>query len=530
MNLKSKIIISSVLLMSGFGVSCSHDFEEINTDPNKMNVGDLEPYGMFESLLYNTASQQNYLTWYWNDELVQFTACTSVTGQERHRYLVTDKNCQDIWSNYAVKAGNAVHMYKLATKFNIPSCQAIALTMKVYLLSNLTDIFGDIPYSEAFMGDEGLDKPKFDSQKEVYEQMFADLEEANRIYAQNPTFDSEKTKSDIMYGGDLKLWRKFNNSLYLRLLTRVSGRAEMNAGDKIREILNDTKNYPVISANTESATIHNTGVDPYYNFFRPSKYNEDKFTKAAYRITEQFLKMTVRVEGTRTIQDPRITTWAKQYNSENGWKGTIAGCSIEDQRVINDGTSLLNYEVLVRDAAPSFLLDYSEVLFIKAEAAHKNWIDGGDAKAREYYENAVRASCQKWAEFETFSKTKAPINDANIDKLLSSSLANWDSYNDKAQLIAEQKWLSLFWVGMEAFHEIRRTGWPLLTIGAATTPNNHHFPQRLFYPSITVGPNPDNVAAALRNMGGENNMRTPVWWSIEAITGTFPIANPEIEK
>ena len=54
--------------------------------------------------------------------------------------------------------------------------------------------------------------------------------------------------------------------------------------------------------------------------------------------------------------------------------------------------------------------------------------------------------------------------------------------------------------------------------------------RRLFYPSISVGPNPDNVATALRNMGGENNMRTPVWGSIEAITGKFPIANPEIEK
>ncbi len=509
--------------MSGFGASCTHDFEEINTDPNKMNVGDLQPYGMFEALLYNTAKNQTYYTWYWNNELVQFTANTSVTGQERHRYLVTDNQCQSLWSNYAVKAGNAVHMYDLATKFNVPSCKAIALTLKVYLLSNLTDLFGDIPYSEAFKGAEGIDKPRFDSQKEVYEQMFAELEAANEIYATNPKFD--KASMDIMYGGDMKLWRKFNNSIYLRLLCRVSGRQEMNAGAKIKEIANDPQKYPVISSNSENATIHNTGVDPYYNYFRPSEMDEAKFTRSAYRITRQFLKMTLLNEGVKTEQDPRLTTWAAKYTNGEDWKGTISGCLPEDQRVINEGTSVLNYAVLVRDDAPAFLFDYSEILFIYAEAAQKGWIDGGEAMARSYYENAVKASCSKWAELEQFSKVKAPIDDTSVNALLSGKLAGWDNNPDKEKLIAEQKFLSLFWVGMEAYHEIRRTGWPLLTIGPGTYANDKQFPQRLSYPSTSVGPNPDNVNEALARMGGENNMRTSVWWSIKAITGKFPTAN-----
>lgn len=515
--------MAATILISGLAASCTHDFEEINTDPNKMNVGDLQPYGMFESLLYGTAKNQTYYTWYWNDELVQFTANTSVTGQERHRYLVTDNQCQSLWSNYAVKAGNAVHMYDLATKFDIPSCKAVALTLKVYLLSNLTDLFGDIPYSEAFKGSEGIDRPKFDSQKEVYEQMFADLETANDIYAAKPEF--EKASMDIMYGGDMKLWRKFNNSLYLRLLCRVSGRPEMSAGNKIKEMVDNPSQYPLISSNSENATVRNTGVDPYYNYFRPSDFDVAKFTRSAYRITEQFLKMTISQEGSKTEIDPRLTTWAAQYTAGDGWKGTISGCSVEDQRVINEGTSVLNYEVLVRDDAPAFLMDYSEVLFILAEAASKGWIDGGEEVARKHYENAVTASCQKWAELEKFSKVKAPIDDAHVKSLLESKLAGWDNYSDKQQLIAEQKFLSLFWVGMEAYHEIRRTGWPMLTIGPATYPNDKQFPQRLSYPSTTVGPNPDNVAAALARMGGENNMRTSVWWSIKAITGKFPTAN-----
>lgn len=523
MKLKNKLYISAAIFMGVMGASCTHDFEEINTDPNKMNVGDLQPYGMFESLLYSSAQNQTYYTWYWNDELVQFTANTSVTGQERHRYLVTDNQCQSLWSNYATKAGNAVHMHDLAVKYDVPACKAVALTLKVYLLSNLTDLFGDIPYAEAFKGSEGLDRPKFDSQQDVYRQMFAELEEANEIYATKPTFD--KASMDIMYSGDMALWRKFNNALYLRLLCRVSGRPEMNAGEKIKEILTDSKKYPVISSNGESATIHNTGVDPYYNYFRPTDLDEAKFTKSAYRITEQFLKMTIFNEGTYTEQDPRLTTWAAKYSNGEDWKGTIAGCNPEDQRAINEGTSLLNYNVLVRDDAPAFLFDYSEILFIYAEAALKGWIDGGDSKARSYYESAVKASCEKWAQLEVYSKVKAPIDNAHINSLLSGRLAGWDNNPNKEKLIAEQKFLSLFWVGMEAYHEIRRTGWPMLTIGPATYANNNQYPQRLSYPSTTVGSNPDNVAEALSRMGGENNMRTAVWWSIKAITGNFPTAN-----
>lgn len=523
MKFKSLAYLASAVVLSGSLLSCTHDFEEINTDPNKMNVGDLHPYGMFEQLFYSTASNQTYYTYYWNDELVQFTACTGLSGQERHRYKITDTNWKSIWSNYATKAVNAVHMYNLGVKYEEKACQAVALTLKVYLMSNLTDIFGDIPYSEAFKGDEGLDRPKFDSQKDVYDQMFADLEEANSLYAEKPTF--EKATMDIMYGGDMTLWRKFNNSLYLRLLCRVAGRPESGATDKIREIVNDTKNYPVMTSNTESAIVKNTGVDPYYNYFRPIELDKTKFSKNTYKVTEEFLKLTLYYGENDTEQDPRLTTWCTKYSNGEDWKGTVAGCRPEDAQMLTANCAYLNYEVLVRDDAPVFIMDYSEVQFILAEAAQKGWIDGGEQAARTYYENAVKASCQKWAEYEIFSLVTAPINTTNINKFLTSHLAGWDNNPDKEKLIAEQKFLSLFWVGMEAYHEIRRTSYPRLVIGPGCLYNNFEFPQRMGYPTTTVGSNPDNVNEALIRMGGENDMRTPVWWSYKAINGNFPSDN-----
>ena len=124
MKLKSIIYAMSLSVVIGGGVTgCTNDFEEINTDPNKMNVGELQPYGMFEQLFYGMASTQNYYSYYWNDELVQFTACTPMTAQERHRYKITDNQWNSLWSNYANKGANATHMYDLADKIGRASCR-----------------------------------------------------------------------------------------------------------------------------------------------------------------------------------------------------------------------------------------------------------------------------------------------------------------------------------------------------------------------------------------------------------------------
>ena len=84
---------------------------------------------------------------------------------------------------------------------------------------------------------------------------------------------------------------------------------------------------------------------------------------------------------------------------------------------------------------------------------------------------------------------------------------------------ANQKFLALFWVGMEAYHEYRRTGYPVLTIGEGTLYNDYILPTRLGYPNTTISTNSANANAALEEMGGENDMKTPVWWSKQAIAG-----------
>ena len=521
---KLKILIICVVV-AGSLFSCTKDFEEINTNPNRTLVGMIEASGMFEPILYNSANQWLDRTWYYNNELIQFTAFTGGVTRREHQYFLEDsRDWYGFWNHYASYGKNIDHMYELAQEQGDVSLEAIALTFKVLFFANMTDMFGSVPYEEAFSGRKlgGTLTPVFNSQKEIYELMFADLEKANDIYAAEPLFLNPSM--DGMYGGDMARWRKFNNSLYLRLLCRVSGRTEMNVGTKMTEILNNPSKYPVFTSNLDNATVKFSGNDPYLSNFGTT--TESEFTSSGRKLTQQLIKMTVQtdVNGNQIYVDPRLPIIGKKnpnvtVNPGNIWKGTVAGCTDQERSSVDIGTSWLNYTVFCRKDAPATYMDYAEVQFIFAEAALKGFITGGQAAAKTYYEAGVRASMIKWSGQGAFATPAASISTTDMDTYLASPLGSWDLAPDKTEFLANQKFLALFWVGMEAYHEYRRTGFPVLTIGEGTLYNDYILPTRLGYPNATMSTNGKNADVALIDMGGENDMKTPVWWSKQAIAG-----------
>lgn len=519
-NLKLTIICAFVL---GMMASCTYNFDDINTNPNKLIVGTIPAYCMFEPILYNSANQWLNRTWYYNDELIQFTAHTGgVTRKEHQYYLEDSRDWAGFWNFFAGYGNNVDHMHELAVAQGDKSLEAISLTFKVLFFSNMTDMFGSIPYVEAFQGRKGgTYTPVFNTQKEVYQLMFDDLEAANTIYATNPSF--MKDSIDGMYGGDMTKWRKFNNSLYLRLLCRVSGRTEMNVGDKMTEILNNPTQYPIFSSNADNATVNFSGVGSYESNFGTT--TESGFTSSGRKLTRQLISMTVITDpntGSQTYVDPRLPIIGKintnkTLNPDSIWIGTKSGCTDLEINTVDKGTSLLNYNVFCRKSAPYTYMDYAEVQFILAEAALKNFIPGGESVAKSYYEAGVKASMEKWSEQGAYCKTPTSITSDQVANFLESDLGSWDSATNKEKLIGDQKYLALFWIGMEAYHEYRRTGYPVLTIGEGTTYNDKILPTRFGYPSTTMSTNSKNAAAALLEMGGVNDMKTPVWWSKQAI-------------
>ena len=288
------------------------------------------------------------------------------------------------------------------------------------------------------------------------------------------------------------------------------------------EIINNPGKYPIFTSNADNATVVFSGNDPYRSEF--ANTNEGGFTSSGRKLTEQLIKMTVLTNssGDQIFEDPRLPIIGKK-NPNTGlvedrvWKGTIAGCTESQQSEADRGTSWLNAAVFCRADAPGFFMDYAEVEFILAEAALKGLIPGGESVARTHYETAVTASIEKWAPFGQYSEIPVTIEPGDITAFLASDLASWDTATNKEELIANQKFLALFWVGMEAYHEYRRTGYPELVIGDGAIYNDFILPTRFAYPNTTMATNGENAQEALSRMGGDNNMKTPVWWSKEAI-------------
>ncbi|WP_295939560.1 SusD/RagB family nutrient-binding outer membrane lipoprotein [uncultured Alistipes sp.] len=481
------------------GVSCTTKFGEYNDNPNEMDLWKIGPSGMIQEVIFAGTEIFLYRTWTLNGELIQYTFAGS-GNNTYHRYVIDNAVGSSAWSNLYKQAASVDHMRELAIHKEDENYEAIAITLKALFLSNATDIFGDCPYSQAFKGpSEGLRQPVFDSQESIYRALLEDLEHANTLYNTSKSLTS--SDRDLLYKGDLVKWRKFNNSLYLRLLMRLSNRnTAIGVAAKIGEIFSNPEKYPVFAGNADNATLFYDAVEPMVNYFG-TRLNTQFTTSTGRRPAEQIIDM-MNKPG-----DPRISIWFKQPSGAEGWKGGQSG--IEAQEADLTGIANLNKENLGEYDSPYALMKYDEVLFIFAEAMQRGWI-AGDTEA--YYQNAVRASIEFW---KSMDKTGLNIT----DKVIENFLANVP-YDGTLESIINQKYVALFWVGFEAWADYRRTGYPALTIGNGTF-NDHILPMRLVYPTNVGETNTNNHKNAVARLksyyGGDDDMKTPVWWSKAAV-------------
>lgn len=521
----SLIAVAAAALSVGTG--CTKDFEEINTNPNNMSEGMATPYNMLEYLLYEPAQWNDRYSMVWNGELVQYQTYTTTAAKQIHIYKLTDSEFSTAWNNYGRFALNARHMYHLAERTKDNACKAIAMTLEVMQIANQVSLFGDIPYSEAFGLREGTNnsQPKFDTQKEVFEQMIAKLDSANNIYrGKQGALNFQYPGLDGMYHGDMKKWQKFNNSLKLRLLCRVSGRPEMNVGKQMQAMVNDNNKWPIFSSNDDNATVTYTGIAPYVNYYYDKNVVYTSLND--HRLTRHMRKMLVVIDdlGDDMYADPRIGVMFRMnntsYNENGNWLGAISGGTPDVTYVQGRGTAYFNYDLYLIPTNPTTFMDYAEVQFILAEAAQRGLIAGGENKAKEYYYAGVNASLERWADLSQQLKSPVVLDDKTRNDALESELIAWNEWDNKLELIGNQKYVALFMIGMEAFHEIHRTGYPTLTIGTGTVYNDFQFPTRFCYPPTTIASNYNNCNEALKRMGSDilhNNMHVNLWWSKDAI-------------
>ncbi|MDR3329563.1 MAG: SusD/RagB family nutrient-binding outer membrane lipoprotein, partial [Prevotellaceae bacterium] len=483
-----------------------------------------------------------------NGELIQYTVrCTS--GNTNHRSVSTTAQSAETWYSLLTHAANANHMSQLARQplTRDVNCEAIGLTLRTLFLSVATDVYGNVPCSEAFQGQAYYDeensyitftnfKPVFDTQQEVYTQLFKTLETANSTYALDRGI--KLNARDLMYGGDVLKWKKLNNSLYLRLLMRLSNRNNeklapsmdgvrtLTPFEKMREIVSSPGVYPIFESNDDNATVRFSGESPNEN--RYGRSLDSYFT--ARKACEQLLMMmeskgTIGEEGPQPQrQDPRTSSFF-QISGLN-WNGAVSGSGLEEEGGVS-GAAYLNRDVLGTYTAPYSFMKYDELLFILSEAAFRGV--ALPRQAKDYYEEAVRSSCHAWIDMNP----NKPWSENEIDNFI-LAYANFElglefpsgsgsrpTYTTAQQLenLLNQKYIALFWVGYEAWCDYRRTGYPTLTINSGTQ-NDHVLPTRMEYPVNVRSTNPANYEAAVNLMreryGQSDNMKCPVWWSRQA--------------
>ncbi len=482
--------------------SCTKNFTEINTDPN--NTPHVLPQQLLAPALVNTLTANMIRNRNFNNELMQVTVDMNDAEGRVFRYDYRATWADYLYNSWYAQLTNFKDLYKAASQqvsYN-KSYMGISLICQSWIYSMLTDTYGDLPYFQSNQAkDSSIFEPHFDVQKDIYLDIFKKLEDANNLLKDGTKIEAN---SDPVYYGDVARWRKFGNSLYLRLLLRISGKAEVSQDciAKIKQMVDtNASNYPIMASNDESAILRWTGTGAYVSPFVPNIRQQD-FSSPAIA--------TFFIEHLVAWNDPRIDipTWGS--NGVNRWGiapysgaylGVPSGYAPGDNPVkksyFYNGTSTTSLQT---EPLTGMMMNYAELKFILAEAAVKGWISGS---AAGYYNDGALSSITLW-----LPSWKVPIND-----FLTAADIEWNedaTLDQKMERIHLQKYYALFLTDMQQWFEYRRTGHPLLPKGPGLK-NNGIMPARMTYPVYVQSTNPTNYKAAVAAQGADV-ISTQVWW------------------
>lgn len=472
-----------------FLTACTSGFEETNRDPYKLN--EVPAKTMITPTVFNAHWSLNTKGWKVCHDLMQYTMQTN--GNEAiHLYDVRNNDIEYLWTNLYRWANSADEMCRLAELQSLGGDKndalAIGLTLRAWILFNLTDMFGSVPYTEAFKGlTENNYRPKYDGQESVYTGLLADLKRANSLFSKTKFTDA----TDKLYNGDVTKWQRFCNSLRVRYLLRASGKIASQAKAELTEIVSNPDVNPVFASVKDGAIMH-FDVAPFHNKFYDVKQTEFSGVKRM---------CATLVDIMNRQNDPRRPLYMTLNNE--AYVGIPSGV---DQTEIDKWTSKsstlsTNWQKL---DWPFAIMAYSELQFALSEAALKGLVPGGNEKSETYYIEAVKAA---FAEINT--KASTPIADAEITAYLQQEEVEFDG---TLKRIMEQKWVSLYFVGFESWSEFRRTGQPdFIKPGPAV--KQAVMPTRFYYPDICKSSNKQQVDAGVALLGGPDDMTTQLWWA-----------------
>ncbi|BDD12187.1 hypothetical protein FUAX_46190 (plasmid) [Fulvitalea axinellae] len=468
-------------------VACTSGFEKINDNPNDPTT--VPPEDILADVIIQTAysyqeastigpsvSASRYFTKIRNetDDLFNWTG---VSWRDQFKALSNNQNLLDMTEG----------------RKDLSHLHAIGLIIKSFNFSYLTDLYGDIPYSEALLSkDEDIIYPQYDSQEDIYKNIMADLTLANNMLSKPGELPES---GDILYHGNALAWRKFANSLRLRMLIRMSGKVSVR--EDIQSMMDQPDVYPLILNNNDNASLPYVGtLDEYSWIF----YNK-RWLMNRYRPSKIFVDLLLRQD------DPRLEAWLSPVNAwiaSERWidKNMYVGVphAIPNPYEYNGGEDYISSlsDVYLEEShshVEAMMINCCEVYFNLAEAVQRLGVKVPGNTDESLYYKGIRASMRQYgveAEEKFFKSAEI-------------------AYNASFEQLIIQKWLSLWLTGAEGWFDHRRTGFPNFPIGERAVQRT--IPLRFQYPPEEMATNEENYKKAIGQQGWlDDDINEKMWY------------------
>ena len=528
--MKYRRFIKYALLVTVFiTVSCTDEFQEMNVDPNKLKVENIQETVYLLPDFFRYALRNDHFVYQRADQLhsnqfAQYFSNTNgsfTTGQYQYR----DDWAFEMWYLSFYGGPNLV-LQDVKTRYDLDPAKnnntlQLVRIVRATCAAFTTDHWGDIPYFEAGIGNTN---PGYDKQEDIYADIFKELKEAAEAITPDVS-DPLLNQYDFIYENNFRNWIILANSLRLRYALRISevnpewarqeGEAALAAG-----VMDNFDQSARCFVDPED--ISDQRGNP---LFAISDWNEFRMSS----LMENYL------EGLSSIVDPREAVWfqpAENYPNNdpdepagNEFKGLPNG--LNSSQLSEQGWTFGDNSNIWREG-PYFdrfrrlnVMTYAEVCFLKAEAALRGWAGAGNAQTN--YEEGIRASMQETTFTNAGMEPFAPIAESDISAYLAGGDVPYNSsgsFEEQLKQIIIQKWLAVFPQGHEAWADFRRTGYPDLIPVANNLDSD--IPEGEFIKKIRLVQNeyllnqsltPDVQQSLNNGQGDHQNAR--VWWDID---------------
>jgi hypothetical protein len=518
----------SLLICTLIMVSCTKDFKEINTNPVAYGPTNFDPNYTLSSAQLNYTGSIDFAYDTWRGNLIysgtMMQGLSSVVSYwAGDKYILNELYTAAYWGNNAVGAYieqvrlivDVVEFTKASPKYN--NVHQIGRLWKALVFARITDLYGDVPYSEAGKGFyTGNLAPKYDKQQAIYTDLLKEVEEATNALDVN----GDKVTGDVVYNGSIEKWKRFGSTLLLRLAMRLTkvdeNTAKAYAQKTVGKTMIDNEDNAFIThdvsgarvtQNRNSQVLNGDGGSEHY-YVKWSKTfidmlkstNDPRLDKVA--VTKLFL-----TESPKDQNPSFVTTAAVQKGMPNG--KDLSGIAGRDVRQDASFSTFPDYSspnpAMIKRNGVTFILTYAESEFLLAEAAQRWGIAGS---AATHYKEGLKKAITFLGQYDpTLAVTEG----------VATSYADANPYNAATglQMINTQYWLHT--CTMLDFYETwcnwRRSGFPVLTPvvypGNAT---NGTIPRRFPYPVDEAAKNGINYREASAAVPGGDNLTGRVWW------------------